>query len=478
MYRFVEKKLGLDNSLTYICVEKCLKYSSSVSNLCVDACSSGEVLSQEICQEECPNSDPYKVHLPATLLEGELNISTSSYITNPINAFVVCATECPSNFVNDNGECYVDCPNAKKNMIFNSSCLQHCPEDYSFIIKKNNNYLCTSYCDNLRFRHTCLDRCPGSHPAVYRGECVQCSQIGMYEQNQTCVNNCDVVRFKDHCYNSCPQVAKYVYNGICIESCPSNASKVDERHHGLYRLLVCTDKCPDDKFIYGTNCVSNCPNPNTALHRGECIQCSQIGLYEENKTCVNNCSVVRFKDHCYNSCPKDAKYVYNGICFESCPPNVSKVDEQHSEQLNILVCIKTCPSDKFLFGNHCVHSCPDSKRLPVQSKCMACHEVGKYDDGSKCVDECPDLRNEFRCVSKYCPQNLKIFNKTCVPDCPAMAPFVSDITSGYLSQFECVESCKDKTYMKNNRCVQWCGDGFYVYNKTCIKKCPDDAPLI
>lgn len=113
LYRFVEKKLGLDNSLTYICVEKCLKYSSSVSNLCVDACSSGEVLSQEICQEECPNSDPYKVHLPATLLEGELNISTSSYITNPINAFVVCATECPSNCVNDNGECYVDCPNAK-----------------------------------------------------------------------------------------------------------------------------------------------------------------------------------------------------------------------------------------------------------------------------------------------------------------------------------------------------------------------------
>lgn len=97
------------------------------------------VLRVKSCQEECPNSDPYKVHLPATLLEGELNISTSSYITNPINAFVVCATECPSNFVNDNGECYVDCPNAKKNMIFNSSCLQHCPEDYSFIIKKEQH---------------------------------------------------------------------------------------------------------------------------------------------------------------------------------------------------------------------------------------------------------------------------------------------------------------------------------------------------
>lgn len=124
-----------------------------------------------------------------------------------------------------------------------------------------------------------------------------------------------------------------------------------------------------------------------------------------------------------------------------------------------------------MFGNH-------SKRLPVQSKCMACHEVGKYDDGSKCVDECPDLRNEFRCVSKYCPQNLKIFNKTCVPECPAVAPFVSDINSGYRYQFGCVESCKDKTYIKNNTKVQWCGYDFYVYNKTCIKKCPDDAPFI
>lgn len=57
------------------------------------------------------------------LLEGELNISLFFYIINLINVFVVCVIECLLNFVNDNGECYVDCLNVKKNMIFNLSCL-------------------------------------------------------------------------------------------------------------------------------------------------------------------------------------------------------------------------------------------------------------------------------------------------------------------------------------------------------------------
>lgn len=103
------------------------KYILSISNMCVDACSSWKVLFQEPCQEECPDSDPLKVHLPATHVN-ELNLTTFANLTKPINAFVICAKECPSNFVRDNGECYVECSTAEKSKTFNLSCIRNCPE--------------------------------------------------------------------------------------------------------------------------------------------------------------------------------------------------------------------------------------------------------------------------------------------------------------------------------------------------------------
>lgn len=380
LFRFVEKKIGLDNSLTYVCVEKCTKYSASISNLCVDACSLGEVLYEEICQEQCPNSDPYKVHLPANSIEDGLDISMSFNVTSQINAFAVCATECPLNFVMDNGECYVNCPSANRNMIFNSICLPHCPEKYPLIIIEDNKNVCTNHCVKLRFQQTCLDQCPNSHSAIHEGECIRCSELGMYEQNQKCVNECNFVRFENRCYNKCPQNATYIYNKTCVKACPSNASTTDEQYREGYNHLVCTDKCSSDKFISGNNCVT---------------------------------------------------------------------------------------------------SCPASKRLPFNGICMACHEVGKYDDGSKCVDECPDLHHEFRCISNNCPNDLAIFNKTCVADCPVTAPIKSGIVWSFQSPYKCTESCEKGRFLYKNRCVYSCENPHhFIFNNSCVEKCPQDAQLI
>lgn len=143
--KFVERKRKLNNIITYTCVEKCEKYTSSISNMCVDACSSGKVLFQNICQEQCPESDPVKVHLPASPLKN-LHLTTFVNLTNPINAFIICAKECPPNFVIDDDECYVGCPNTEKKMILNSKCLKHCPETYPFVVKENNTYTCANRC--------------------------------------------------------------------------------------------------------------------------------------------------------------------------------------------------------------------------------------------------------------------------------------------------------------------------------------------
>lgn len=378
--KYFEQKNEPDNIITYTCVEECKKYTLSISNMCIDACSLKKVLFQETCQEECPDSDPVKVHLPATHVN-ELNLTTFVNFTEPINAFVICAKECPSDFVRDNGECYVECPMAEKSKTLNLSCIRNCPEEYPIIIKENNRSICTDRCDKLRYQQFCIDQCPESHNAIYRGECVQCSQIGMYEENQQCVNRCGVVHFENRCYNNCPQTDKFMYNGTCLRSCPSNASKVDEQHH----------------------------EPN-----------------------------------------------------------------------NFFVCMENCPSEKFTFGNNCVSNCPDSKRLPVDGECMACHEVGKYDDGSKCVDICQDLHHEYRCVDN-CPKQFKIFNKTCVRNCPKIAPLsilIHDYNTNII-EYRCVKSChEDKPYLNKNNCVKWCDYQDFISNKTCVKKCPVDAPYI
>lgn len=377
--KFVEKKIEMENTITYTCVKKCKKYKTYISNMCVEACSAEKVLFQDTCQEQCPASDPFKVHMP-TVPYTELNLTSFLNITSPINAYVICAKICPSNFVNYNEECYVECPNANKSKTFNMSCSEHCPEEYPFVIKQRNRYICTNHCEKMLFQGLCLDKCPDSHAALYKGECADCSQFGMYEENQRCVNSCSIVRFENRCFNHCPPAAKFMYNKTCSSSCPSNASKVDEQHHELSRLYVCTDECPSDKFISGNNCVS---------------------------------------------------------------------------------------------------SCPDSKRLPIDGKCVACNEVGKYDDGSKCVDKCPNLYHEYLCVDE-CLENFKIFNETCVRQCPITAPLRSVIVNYKTNrpEYRCVENCHDKYLINGKDCVSGCDLSQFISNKTCVEKCPIDAPYI
>lgn len=76
------------------------------------------------------------------------------------------------------------------------TCFQHCPEVYPFVIKEKNRNTCTNLCKRFRFQQECLDKCPDLYKAIHRGECVQCSQIGMNEENQHCVNSCKVFSLK------------------------------------------------------------------------------------------------------------------------------------------------------------------------------------------------------------------------------------------------------------------------------------------
>lgn len=476
--KFFELKREPGNIITYTCVDKCKKYTSSISNMCVDACSSGKVLFRETCQEQCPESDPFKVHLPVSLQQ-EPDLTLIMNLTRPVNAFVICAEDCPSNFVRDNDECYLECPNDNKSKIFNMTCFQQCPEEYPYVTKEKNRNICTNHCERFRFQQECLDKCPDTYTSIYRGECVHCSQIGMYEENQQCVNSCKVFQFESRCYDKCPSEANFAYNGTCVRTCPLNASKIDEQKYDIYTLFVCMDSCPTDKLIFKNHCVSSCPNSDTAIYKRECVLCSQLGMYKNNQHCVNRCKVVQFENTCLNNCPPDVKFAHNGSCVQICPLNASKVDEQQHDVGSLLLCTEKCPTNKFTFENNCVFSCPQSKSLPLNGICTACQEVGKFDDGSKCVDKCRHLHHDYRCVD-YCPYRFKIYNNSCVRNCPLVAPLLGLISNNYTHRNEegCVANCREGEFLEENKCVSWCFSRHFIYNNTCVEKCPTGAPFI
>lgn len=83
-------------------------------------------------------------------------------------------------------------------------------------------------------------------------------------------------------------------------------------------------------------------------------------MYEENQQCVNSCKVFQFESRCYDKCPSEANFAYNGTCVRTCPLNASKIDEQKYDIYTLFVCMDSCPTDKLIFKNHCVSSCPNS----------------------------------------------------------------------------------------------------------------------
>lgn len=435
-FKFIDKIIETGNKITYVCVNKCRKYTSLISSTCVNACSSKEVLFGVTCQDQCPKSDPYKVHLPATQLKGKLNITLSINVSSPINAFVACATQCPLDFVMDNGECFESCPASNRSMVFNSRCFQHCPNDFPFITKEGNKSICTERCEKLQFQHKCLNKCPDSHTVIYRGECVLCSELGMFEQDKKCVNRCDIVRHKSHCYNTCPRNAKFVYNGTCIESCPQNASKVNEQlhEHKLISLLVCTDTCPTDKFIFGNKCVSNCPNSSRLPLNGKCVACYEVGKFDDGLKCVDICETLHYNNSCVNICPSYFK-IFNKTCVSSCPKAAPFITFKHFEYLN-------------LYGYACVEKCDNDEYI-----------------------------SEKECRS-YCYSDEFILKNFCVKSCPTEAPYISDtnISRGYIGRKECLIHCKDSDYSLNFTCFRRCPNGYYGYKNQCFETCPNNSP--
>nr|XP_022300818.1 proprotein convertase subtilisin/kexin type 5-like [Crassostrea virginica] len=516
---FISKREESDFTLKYFCVQRCTKYISSFSNVCVDACSSNEVLYKNKCQASCPLSDPYRVRLPVTSSTTELNLTTSFNYTEPIHAIDICAIECPSTFVIENSTCYVKCPYSERQMIFNSSCLQKCPDKYPLVTSNDGRNICTDNCQMFQFKNTCVNKCPETHATVQDHKCVNCSELGQFENGKTCVNNCDIVRFENRCYSTCPPNVKYVYNGTCVEACPIDAAMVMEQHYGLYNLEVCMEKCPKDKFIFDNHCVSTCPNNKRLPINGECFACTDVGKFDDGSKCVDVCQYLHYDMRCVGTCPHDYKifnatcvikcplevpydahiynfdlrksehrcvatceydylhknscvtfcprntYIFNGTCVERCPMAAPFISHLYKDSyFSDLECLSQCKQSYYSLNVTCVRTCPDGY-LKYQQKCLrSCPTESPYIYNKACVPVCKDIRQGMNCFDK-CPKGMLNFDKTCVQTCPSIKP--------YIYKESCVENCP--YYLMLRTCYEQCPSGLVGHKKTCLLKCPSEA---
>ncbi|XP_048739815.2 proprotein convertase subtilisin/kexin type 5-like [Ostrea edulis] len=422
--RYVLRNIGPLDKLFFRCTESCPKYVSLVSNMCIDSCSLGEVLFRNICQSQCPLSDPYPVHVPATD-RYHIDFTTSYDIQKPISALVMCAEECPFNFVLDNNECFADCPNSSKIMVYNETCFSECPFHHPFIVSNGTRKTCVSECDKQHFQMHCVNKCPEPHRFLLNKECVNCKEKGLYEDGNTCVEACEFLHYDDRCYYVCPQEVQFVFNGTCSRSCPVSLPMVDEQVHKGHIVSVCVHGCPKDKFIFGNHCVSSCPQNKRFPMNNRCMSCQDIGKYDDGSKCVDVCPELHQNFHCVYSCP-DLK-VYKNTCVRDCPTSAPFTTDRNY----ITYCVTHCSEGLYIYNDRCVSSCPYGSNV--------------------------------------------LSNNTCVQKCPRNAPFTQKLGGVTL---ECLKRCKQNHYQHGFTCLERCPDGYYVYKSKCVQTCPQDAPYM
>ena len=483
------------------CVKSCPNTTLTENHKCVLKCSSQFFQTKQQCLLECPPGH----FISGSRKECVEHCDGVKYFNSTI-AF--CLRDCPNDTANVNSTCVTSCPKSHP-FFFLQRCLAECPKQSRFFSKRIGpdntvRYVCGDRCtkyvsspsnkcvdacslDEVLFGRTCQMTCPRSDPYLLHLPETPRSKLEIRSSfniirpinaftvcSQTCPST--FVEEKKECFPECPHSERsMMFNSSCYETCPESDPYVLKRG----KKNICTYKCP--KLRYEKQCLNKCPKSDMIEVNNECINvnCSQIGKFADRKLCVDKCGNVHFKNRCYKTCPQNVNYVYNGTCLKSCPINAPISYKQFYGYYSFNACSTECPTDEFIFDNHCVSKCPPAKRLPLNGTCTACSDVGKYDDGSKCVDFCPYLHYKSQCLER-CPGVSMVLNGTCVRNCPLDAPIESFIINNYNyeNQLHCVKICQKGFYQIDNKCSRLCDDKLHYFNGTCVEICPKIAPYM
>ena len=454
----------IDNNNTKICSKKCndLQKYYGEDNICKENCSDKIIDYDNKCVSSCTNQYYQYVENRKCVYK------CSKYVNNKKE----CVNECSGdyNYIEGN-ECRKTCdePNFAEKVenisITMFECKTKCSPD-KYYYEEGNIFTvrkCFNDCGNdfeIQDTHICTTKCPSDYYSYY--------STNITYKNNTCVKKCpDDKKFiyLSQCYSECPSNQKYHLEGEvdCRSECPKG-SKIENNE--------CRSQCSDGKFLENNQCVNNCTNPNDYYMEGsnECVE--NCEGYLEGKKCVKSCSKNTFINgrNCVNECESKTYYVNNTkegskrICYNECP---SSSFSFFNSTTNITICEDEC--DYKLNGtNVCKDKCEGNYKF-YDSKNGSC--LYHCPENQFYIDDPQYLNNNTICYTK-CPNNYPYHNTTsyvCSDKC----------VSGFLNYTnkECMENCTGKIFLDNEikYCLNDCKDlGLFEFGKKCIRNCSEE----
>ncbi|OWF51327.1 proprotein convertase subtilisin/kexin type 5-like isoform X1 [Mizuhopecten yessoensis] len=220
-------------SFSRICRDKCPNTDRFIENYtgrCLNRCSDSSVIHNTTCYYRCPESVPFLANKYC-----RKSCPESLKFTTQKNEGQVCADHCLDPFIRFNTSCVEKCPAGT--IIINNTCIdgRYCPTEYKYELtspqgtvcykrcpkgtfgdEKKCSYTCSGKKLQLESEHTCVTRCPDTHPLrdnSTEAKCVQSCREGLLEwtENKMCIasEKCDTKQ------------AFYNYNNEkCVRNCP------------------------------------------------------------------------------------------------------------------------------------------------------------------------------------------------------------------------------------------------------------------
>ncbi len=474
------------------------------------------------CIKECDSSSLYKYKTLGD--DGYIHCSKQCWGKTPKeldNNDNTCVEGClaPNNFVFED-KCRDNCKD--KFALYNETtedyeCIDKCPEDTPVYYEKDKICITKDKCnENKDFIIEELNICVSDCTLISDTDKKYYFYIPEQSEDsnnkyRTCVTKCPVekpfLRENYFCENICNEQSYKYYKDedkICKKDCEDYPiiEKIEE--DGIGVKYVCRKECPNGKFLDSVKkeCISNC------------LKSTYLRYFytPPDNTCIDKCDEDYYINgyECVKSCPENTYIGMNKNCVNKCPPNLNFVVKEFTHQNDknrLKICDNKCPDDYPYYYNdkkeninYCVAEC----------KYFVLPENENF-KSIECFDECPENYNfyiEYENLTIQCLQDCPIDMPYYVPrkenqdapeifqcyeNCPVDYNYIS--YSSYLckkdvecetkiidyDEKKCVTQCKSNQYKATkgditfclNRCNTEFGE-FHSINKECVTSCEGD----
>jgi hypothetical protein len=254
--------------------------------------------------------------------------------------------------------------------------------------------------------------------------CQTCTHAGTSTDHQCTTCKIGFFSFGSFCYEICPVT---YFPDKSTSTCVKCSSPCDQ----------CTDQssctsCSNGYLLIDNqitnNCQSSCP-AGYFLSNTTCKQCDYLcaacsGSATVCSSCISTAFYLKEKSQCLTHCPTD---------YASDELNICTLCKSINKFYSLRKCVASCPSDEYpnpngscapctnyLYNGICYDSCPQGLiNDTVNKTCYLCSDIGQYFYNNSCVQECPAgyYNNNYNCEN--CPDGKILYNGKCTEECPA-----------------------------------------------------------